>query len=305
MKYGAPMRSPSHALPALLCLLLAPLAHAQAPSEGAAQTAAGCPAERRVRFDPATWVKQLRAAHDVEGLQSQLTRVGLEPIDATCPEGAGERPWFSAVNAFDARIDPQARAVRVVNVLGGLCAEKPASISEAAPEFQRGAVFVAIGKGEWCRLDAPFLNAQGSAWGPSLCVPTVFGFESLVSPDHKALAVTEKQEWCGGSGSSRGDSEWRGYYEVRGFALHELLRLQLREGRYHTGAGVGLETVRRVTMKGEPPKLIDVQMKRTCLTDDAEKGEQAHPLAESYACTPAQARSVFRYHDGRYQEEAP
>ncbi len=275
----------------LLCLVLAAPALAQT-----------CPTDKRVRFDPAAWTKKLRAATQTQKVQSLLKAAGLEPFDEHCVDrdNLEPGPWFSAVNAFVAPIDSEGRQVRVVNVLGGLCAEKPKDMATAEPEFQRGAVYVTIRKGEWCRLDAPFLNVQGSAYGPTLCVPAVFGFEPLLAADRQALWVSERQEWCGGSGSVRGDAQWLGYHEVRGWSLHPLLRLQTYDGRYNSATGATSETTRTVQLKGDWPKVFEVQTKTSCIHLDEDRVAAG---AEIEDCTPGSARGVWRYRDGRYHEE--
>ena len=278
-------------LPLLLCLVLTAPAFAQT-----------CPAERRVRFDPVTWTKQLRAAKTTQTVQSLLKAAGLEPIDEFCsePHDPAPGPWFSAVNAFLAPIDPEGRPVRAVNVLGGLCGQAPDDSNPASPEFQRGAVYVAIKKGEWCRIDAPFLNAQGSGYGPTLCVPAVFGFESLVSADRKALWVSEQQEWCGGAGSARGASRWVGYYEVRGWKLHPLWRLQTYEGLYNSATGASSETTRLVQLTGDWPRVLQVRTTTSCSQLDEDRVLAGTRVED---CMPSQSRSVWRYREGTYQEE--
>lgn len=260
-----------------------------------------CPVSNRIRFNPDAWVKKLRATSDPQQLQNLLTAAGLDPISLEC-DREDRRPWFTAVSAFRAPIDTEGREVRAVNVLGALCEDKPDDMTHAAPEFQRGAIYVATGEGEWCKLDAPFLNAQGSAYGPQLCSPTVFGVDTLVSEDRKTLRVVEKQEWCGGAGSARGDKESLAYYEVRGWTLHPLVRLQIFDGAYHSAAGVGWSTQSRVRITGKPPKTIEVSTEKSCLP--AADGLPADPsILEAYACTPSKSRSIWRHRGDRYQEE--
>lgn len=273
----------------LLCVLAL-----TAPAVVHAET---CPERAIVKLDPVSWAKRVRTAESVGALNPVLIAAHLAPV---ADEPDGRRVSVSAANAFKARLDVAGREVRVLNVLATVLDESMGEDGVAA-DIQRGAVLVAIEPGTWCLIETPFLEADGSAYGSRLCDPTVFGFEPLIAKKRDALRVVESHPWCGTAGNDRGGSSSESWWEVRGFALVGLLRIE-SESAYHSASAIGNGTSRSVTWSGGYPRVATVVVAESCMGQRGEDDldDWTREIAARNPCRDAHTVETWKYREGGY-----
>ena len=261
-------------------------------SHARGETTEACPKEQLVVVDIDTWVKEARQAKTPAQLENSLARIGLQAADFSDDQECEDPTVKIRVDAFRAQLTDTGEPSRVVQVLGLICPQ-----SNDKWQVQRGAIFVPQGKA-YCRVDTPFLNRSGSAWGPELCDPVVFAFENLTAKTHGSIKVTDGNWWCGSSGGDRGGKTETSWWELHGIELDSLLSVTTERSYFHSPnpPTESLSTSIKMLDKAYPKK-IELTENVTCDNTDTEM-DNKRAKADLHKCKASKIRRLCTY-DGR------
>lgn len=265
-------------------LLVAVLTAAGLAGEGRADEPA-CPPDHLVRLDVAAWVRGVRAARTVRELDAALARVGLDGVNASelC-EGTAQRPPSVHVDDFRPRLADGGAAAHLVQVLASVC-----ETNAGGWQVQRAAVLLPRADGALCRIDVPILDRSGSGFGPALCDPAVFAFSHLTSAEHVAVEVTETDDWCGTAGTARGIERTVSFWELRGAALSELLRVTTESTHYNSPTPPIKSFNAEIELSaGAYPRTV----KLTEVTECEDQGDDPLAREEFEQCRPGTVRKT-------------
>ncbi len=130
------------------------------------------------------------------------------------------------------------------------------------PDVVRGVVLRPLGPGRWCRVDAPFLNADTVSpytTEPWLCEPPVFSFVNLTSGQHRVFRLVQTEHPCMGSAAGHLLTQRLSFWELQGARMQQIFEKTLFQSSpslSRPGSTDILEARVRVVGKTFPKQLV-------------------------------------------------
>ncbi|HEX8819310.1 MAG TPA: hypothetical protein VF794_05255 [Archangium sp.] len=245
------MDSWSRALLALLWLLAV-------GAPGTPAWAEECPEAQQVTVDLASWMKQVRAQPPPARMKRLLATLGLPPLptvealgeEESCQE---ELPRLLSLERFQVRLSDAPEEERVLWLSFASCGDEGGG--GPSPDVVRGVVLRPLGPGRWCRIEAPFLNADTRSpysQSPYLCEPPEFSFVHLTSERHRVFRLVETETPCMGSAARHVITRRLSFWELRGTRMRRLFETTLLQSPLSSpGPGSSKVLEARVRIVGE------------------------------------------------------
>ncbi len=219
------MDSWSRALLAALWLLVV-------GAPGAPAWAQECPEAQQLTVDLASWMKQVRSQPPPARMKRLLATLGLPPLptvealgEESCRE---ELPRLLSLERFQVRLSDAPEEERVLWLRFASCGDE--GVDDPSPDVVRGVVLRPLGPGRWCRIEAPFLNADThTEYGPSpyLCEPPEFSFVHLTSERHRVFRLVQAHAACVGTAAGHVITRWLSFWELRGTQMRRLFKTEI------------------------------------------------------------------------------
>jgi hypothetical protein len=190
-----------------------------------------------------------------------LATLGLPPLptvealgEESCHE---ELPRLLSLERFQVRLSDAPEEERVLWLRFASCGDE--GVDDPSPDVVRGVVLRPLGPGRWCRIEAPFLNADtNTEYGPSpyLCEPPEFSFVHLTSERHRVFRLVQANAVCVGTAAGHVITRWLSFWELRGTGMQRLFKTEIFQSPLPYSSNKVLEARVRIVGDSFPRQLV-------------------------------------------------